>query len=97
MGDAAALLTMAAAFFVVAVAPGPATLGCASVAMAHGRRAGLSFGMGLGAALFFWGVLAALGLGAVIATSAQVMLWLKVLGALYLFWLAWKAGRSAWR
>lgn len=96
MVDVGSLLVMAAAFFVVAVAPGPATLGCASVAMAHGRRAGLGFGLGLGAALLFWGVLAALGLGAVIATSAQVMLWLKLLGALYLFWLAWKAGRAAW-
>ena len=71
--DATSLSTMAAAFFVVAVAPGPATLGCASIAMSQGRRAGLGFGFGLGLALLFWGVLAAIGLGAILAGSAEVM------------------------
>ena len=93
--DVTSLSAMAAAFFVVAVAPGPATLGCASVAMSQGRRAGLGFGFGLGLALLFWGVLAAIGLGAILAASAQVMLLLKLLGGCYLLWLAWKAGRSA--
>ena len=93
--DVTSLSAMAAAFFVVAVAPGPATLGCASVAMSQGRRTGLGFGFGLGLALFFWGVLAAIGLGAILAASAQVMLVLKLLGGCYLLWLAWKAGRSA--
>jgi len=93
--DLTALVTMAAAFFVVAVAPGPATLGCASIAVAEGRAAGLQFAFGLGVALSFWGVLAAVGLGAVLVTSAHLMMWLKVLGGLYLLWLAWKAARSA--
>jgi len=93
--DAASLSAMATAFFVVAVAPGPATLGCASVAMAHGRQAGLSFGFGLGLALLVWGVLAAVGLGAALIASAHVMMGLKLLGAGYLLWLAWKAARAA--
>ena len=95
MIDAGALMAVAAAFFVVAVAPGPATLGCAAVSMAHGRRAGLMFGAGLGLALAFWGVLAALGLGAVLAASAQAMVVLKCLGGAYLIWLAWRSARSA--
>ncbi len=95
MIDPAALGTVAAAFFVVAAAPGPATLGCASVAMAHGRRAGLGFGAGLGAGLAVWGVLAALGLGAILETSAQALFALKIAGGLYLLWLARSAGRAA--
>lgn len=95
MIDAFALLTIASAFFVIAVAPGPATLGCAAVSMAHGRRAGLGFGLGLGIGLMFWGILAAVGLGAVLAASAQMLTILKLVGAGYLFWLAWQSGRSA--
>lgn len=93
--DGAALATMAMAFFVIAVAPGPATLGCASVSMAYGRQAGLRFALGLGLALLFWGVLAAIGLGAVLVASAQLMMGLKILGGTYLLWLAWKSGQSA--
>ena len=95
MIDATALGTIAAAFFLVAAAPGPATLGCASVAMAQGRRAGLAFAAGLGAGLTVWGVLAALGLGAILETSAIALFWLKIAGGLYLLWLAWGAGRAA--
>lgn len=95
MIDPVALMTIASAFFVVAVAPGPATLGCAAVSMAHGRRAGLGFGAGLGLGLMFWGVLAAVGLGAVLAASAPLLTLLKLAGACYLFWLAWQSGRSA--
>ncbi len=93
--DLSSLITMAATFFVIAVAPGPATLGVASVAMAQGRRAGLSFGLGLGLGLLVWGVLAAVGLGAILAASSQVLMWLKLAGGAYLLWLAWKSGWAA--
>lgn len=95
--DTQALIAMAGAFFAIAVAPGPATLGCASVAMAHGRKPALNFALGLGLALFFWGVLAALGLGAVLAASATAMTWLKLAGGAYLLWLAWTTARAAWK
>ena len=95
MSDPSGLWAMAAAFFVVAVAPGPATLACATVSAANGRQAGLQFGLGLGVALTFWGVLAATGLGAVLVASANAMIVLKLLGGAYLLWLAFKSGRSA--
>lgn len=95
MMDPASLSAVAGAFFLVAVAPGPATLGCAAVSMGHGRRAGFAFGAGLGIGLAFWGVLAALGLGAILAAHAQVLIVLKLLGGAYLLWLAWQSGRSA--
>ena len=97
MIDAGALAAIAAAFFVVAVTPGPANLACASVAMARGRAAGLRFGAGLSLGLAVWGVLAATGMGAVLQASGWVLAVLKVVGGLYLLWLAWGAGRSALR
>ncbi len=95
--DLASLLPIAAAFLVVTVSPGPANLGCAFVAMRHGRRAGVHFGQGLAAGLALWGVLAALGFGAVLAASEVALMVLKLLGAGYLFWLAWQSARAATR
>ncbi|GFE50989.1 amino acid transporter [Roseobacter cerasinus] len=95
--DIGTLLTVAGAFFIVAASPGPANLGCALVSMRHGRRAGLQFGVGLSVGLAVWGVLAAAGLGAVLQTSEKALIALKLIGAGYLFWLAWQSGRSAAR
>ena len=90
------LVAVALAFAVVAFSPGPANLACAAVAMAQGRAAGLRFGLGLSLGLAAWGVLAAIGLGAVMAASGFVLTALKVVGGLYLLWLAWGSARSAY-
>jgi len=95
MTDLAGLAAIAAAFTLVAAAPGPANLACASVAMAHGRRVGLRFGFGLSAGLALWGMLAAAGLVAVLQTSQTALVVLKLVGGAYLLWLALGAGRAA--
>ena len=95
MIEAGSLSAMASAFFLIAIAPGPATLGCASVSMAHGRRAGLGFGLGLSVGLAVWGIVAAAGLGAVLVASERLLVALKLLGGVYLLWLAWQSGRRA--
>ena len=97
MSDLATLLAVGAAFFVVTASPGPGNLAGASVAMAHGRRAGFTFAAGLASGLIFWGFVAALGLGAVLQTSIWALMALKLGGGLYLLWLAWGAARSAAR
>ena len=89
------LLAMAAGFAVIAASPGPATLGCAATAMAHGRHAALRFGCGLGLGLAFWGGFATLGFGAVLAASERALVALKLAGGLYLLWLAWRSARAA--
>lgn len=89
------LIPIALAFFIVAVSPGPANIAVATIAMQHGRRASMLFGAGLGAGLAFWGVIAATGMGAVLQSSAIGLTVLKVLGGLYLLWLAWQSCRSA--
>ncbi len=97
MTDLSALLTVGAAFWVIAATPGPANISNAAIAMRHGRRASMVYGLGLSVALVFWGVLAATGMGAVLQSSAAVLTILKVSGGLYLLWLAWQSGRSAVR
>jgi len=90
-------LTIAAAFFIVTVSPGPANLALATVAMQSGRLAGLSFGLGLSVGLAFWGVIAATGLGVVVQGTTTLLAVLKLCGGAYLIWLAVQSGRSAAR
>lgn len=88
-------LAAAAAFFVAAASPGPATLAVSATAMAHGTRTALLFGLGLAAGLAFWGVLAAAGLGALLAQSAGALFALRLAGGAYLLVLAVRSARSA--
>lgn len=97
MLDLADLVSVALAFFVVAVSPGPANLALATVAMRSGRRCGLLFGAGLAVGLSVWGLVAATGLGALLEASAHGLAALKILGGLYLLWLAYQSARTALR
>ncbi|WP_420409111.1 LysE family translocator [Hoeflea sp.] len=97
MGAMESLLAIAAAFFIVAVSPGPANIAVATVAMHSGRRPGLLFGLGLSVGLAFWGVVAATGLGVVLQNTTTFLTVLKLLGGAYLIWLAIQSGRSAAR
>ena len=97
MVDATTLMTVGAAFWVIAASPGPANISNAAIAMRYGRRASLVYGLGLSVALVFWGVLAATGMGAVLQASAWLLVVLKLFGGAYLLWLAWQSGRSAIR
>ena len=97
MPDIANLATIAAAFFVAAASPGPATIALASQSMGAGRRAGLAFGSGLAVGLAFWGVVAAAGMGAILQASTGALTAMKLLGGAYLLWLAYGSARSAAR
>ncbi len=95
MIDLTALAAVGTAFFVVAASPGPGNLAGAAVAMTHGRRVGLIFASGLASGLIFWGLLAAMGMGVVLQSSARALFFLKFLGGGYLLWLALQSGRSS--
>lgn len=97
MIDPASLVVTALAFFIVAVSPGPANISNAAVAMSYGRKTSLIYGAGLSCGLVFWGLIAASGMGAILQSSLYLLMGLKVLGGLYLLWLAWQSGRSALR
>jgi len=95
--DWVSLLAIAIAFAVVTASPGPGNLASAAVSMSEGRKTGFVFAAGLASGLIFWGIIAALGMGAVLQTSAMLLLGLKIFGAVYLFWLSFQSFRSASR
>lgn len=80
-------------FFVTALllglAPGPDNIFVLTQSLAYGSRAGLLVVLGLCTGLLMHTSLVALGLAAVIATSSQLLLLIKFVGAVYLLYLAW--------
>ncbi|MBX2854786.1 MAG: LysE family transporter [Rhodobacteraceae bacterium] len=84
-----------AAYVVMTASPGPATLSILATAAADGRSAALSLAAGVLCGSVLWGLVAAGGLGVLLATFGWVLTALKILGGLYLLWLAWGAARRA--
>lgn len=89
------ILMPAAAFFVAAASPGPATLAVAGAAMSSGVRPALWLSAGLALGLAGWGVLVALGLGPLVVASAPAQWALRIGGGLFLLYLSWGSARSA--
>ncbi len=85
------------AYLIATASPGPANLTIMATSMRKGRKAGLCMASGVVLGSLTWGVLAAAGLSAFMATFGWLMSALKIAGGLYLFWLAFKAFRSALR
>jgi threonine/homoserine/homoserine lactone efflux protein len=85
------------AFALGMLSPGPNILSVIGTSMAIGRRAGIALAMGVSAGSFLWASMTAIGLTALIAAYAPVLVAIKVAGGLYLLWLAFKAFRSAVR
>ena len=75
--------------------PGPSNLSVMAIAMYQGRRPAMIFAAGVVAGSSLWGLLAAFGLSAVMAKYSQALVALKILGGLYLLWLALKSAKSA--
>jgi threonine/homoserine/homoserine lactone efflux protein len=88
------LLAFALTAFVIIVVPGPSVLFTVGRALAYGRREALLTVIGncLGAMVLVTAV--AVGLGAVVAASAAVLLVVKLAGAAYLVYLGIQAIRD---
>ena len=90
-------LQIATVFFgasvLLGLSPGPDNLFVLMQSATHGRRAGILVVLGLCTGLLGHTAAVALGLAAVVATSAIAFTVLKFVGAAYLLYLAW----SAWR
>ncbi|OOE88513.1 LysE family translocator [Salinivibrio sharmensis] len=95
MTDVLSLVSIGFAFFVVAVSPGPANISNATIAMSKGRKVSLVYGAGLSIGLLFWGIVAASGLGVVLQGSVYLLMLLKVVGGVYLLWLAYLSFKSS--
>ncbi len=92
LADYIAFCTM---ILVALASPGPAFLVILRAALGRGRRAGLMVGLGLATMATTWTALALLGLGALFAAVPVLWLVLKMGGALYLIWLAFRIWRTA--
>jgi threonine/homoserine/homoserine lactone efflux protein len=86
--DASVLLTYSIACFVLFATPGPDMSLFLAKTLQGGTRAGLAAMLGTMAGCCVHTLLAALGLSALLAASATAFTLLKIVGALYLLWLA---------
>ncbi|AYD02928.1 LysE family translocator [Neorhizobium sp. NCHU2750] len=83
------------AYLITVLSPGPANLAIMTTAISQGRRAGLFIALGVFCGSLTWACAAALGLAALLRTYALALEIIKILGGLYLIYLAWKAYKSA--
>ena len=93
--DPAKLTLFLAAAALLIVTPGPAVLYIVTRSISQGRGAGFMSTLGVGAGNFLQALAAALGLSAVIASSALAFSVVKYAGAIYLLYLGIKKFRSA--
>jgi len=86
--DATVLVADSVACFVLFVTPGPDMSLFLAKTVSGGRKAGIAAMLGAQAGCCVHTMLAALGLSALLAASATAFLVLKLVGGLYLLWLA---------
>jgi threonine/homoserine/homoserine lactone efflux protein len=91
--DSALIAAFAAAVLLLSLAPGPDMLFVVANAVGGGRRVGLVAALGMSTGLAVHTVAAALGLGALLRVAPGVLDGVRVLGAVFLAYLA----VSAWR
>jgi threonine/homoserine/homoserine lactone efflux protein len=91
--DTSTLLAYTVACFVLYITPGPDMSLMLARTMQGGRKAGMASMLGACAGCLVHSVAAALGLSAIIAASATLFTAMKIVGALYLLWLAYEAIR----
>jgi threonine/homoserine/homoserine lactone efflux protein len=83
------------AFLLSIMSPGPNILAVMGTSMGVNRKSGLALALGIATGSFCWALLTVIGLSALIAAYASVLTIIKIVGGLYLLWLAYKAFRSA--
>ncbi len=75
----------------IALFPGPDTAVVTKNALIHGREAALGSAVGVNIGLSVWTLATALGVAAILRSSATVYDALKLVGALYLIWIGARA------
>ncbi|PID26772.1 MAG: lysine transporter LysE [Candidatus Cloacimonadota bacterium] len=89
------LVSVGLSFFAIAISPGPANISNIAIAMSRGRKISLIYGFGLSTGLLFWGIIAASGLGLILQDSIYLLMILKIVGGIYLLWLAFLSIKDA--
>ena len=84
-----------AAFLIAIASPGPNVLALISTSMSVGRKAGMALALGISFGSLTWALLTAFGFSALLMTYAHGLTTIKIIGGIYLFWLAYNAFKSA--
>lgn len=88
--DRASLLLFAAAYLAVLILPGPGVTALVARVVARGPQGAPAFIAGFAAGALLWFAIAATGLAAIAATFAPLFIAIRIAGAAYLLYLAWK-------
>ncbi|MDP2698981.1 LysE family translocator [Thalassospira sp.] len=86
--------TFLVAVVLLSITPGPDMAYLLAQAATHGRRVGIMASLGVCSGAFVHVIAAALGLSAILATSAMAFAVVKWIGVAYLVWLG---GRAIWQ
>lgn len=89
------LMTFIVASTLLGLAPGPDNIFVLTQSALYGRRAGILVTLGLCTGLVVHTSAVALGVAAILQTSAIAFTVLKIAGALYLLYLAWQAFKTS--
>ena len=87
-------LTFFTMAMLLAISPGPDNIFVLTQAALYGRKAGAATALGMTTGLFAHIAAVALGVAVIFKTSETAFTILKLVGALYLFYLAWGAFKS---
>lgn len=82
-------------YLVATASPGPSNMAIMGTAMRDGREPALVLAAGVITGSLFWAVLAATGISAALAAYAEALFVIKIVGGVYLLYLAFRAGKSA--
>ncbi len=85
-----------AILFVAASSPGPAVAMLMGIGLTQGRGAALIASLGIAAGSVVINIATLAGVGLLLEQAAWAMSILRVIGAMYLAWLAYGAFRKAW-
>lgn len=93
--ELSSLLLALGIFSIGFISIGPNILAIIGTSMERGRRDGVRLALGVGMGSGIWATATVAGLTALITAYAGIVTVLKIFGAVYLTWLAYKAFRSA--
>ena len=93
--EISALISIGLVQMLAVISPGPSFLITARTAVARSRFDGVKVALGLGAGTVIWAAAALLGLNVVFRAVPILFLGMKIVGALFLMWIAYQIFRHA--
>ena len=89
------LLLMFSIYLVGTASPGPSNMSIMALAIQRGRSSAIVLAAGVITGSIIWGLLVGFGLATALLLWTNLLVMLKIIGGLYLLWLAYRASRSA--